>query len=96
MFRIAQEAVTNVGRHAQASRVDVALQFGDGWLGLSVTDDGAGFDPESEFWGDTQSLGLPGMSERARLIGGRLTVTSQADRGTTVQVRVPLSPVNAP
>ena len=96
VFRIAQEAVTNVGRHARASRVDVTLQFGDGWLGLSVTDDGAGFDPESEFWGDTQSLGLPGMSERARLIGGRLKVTSQAGRGTTVQVRVPVGFTNAP
>jgi signal transduction histidine kinase len=61
-----------------------------------VADDGTGFDPESEFWGDTQSLGLPGMSERARLIGGRLTVTSQVDRGTTVQVRVPLGFSDAP
>ena len=73
VFRIAQEAVTNAGGTPTPVRVDVGLQFGDGWLGLSVADDGAGFDPQSEFWGDTQSLGLPGMSERARLIGGRLT-----------------------
>jgi signal transduction histidine kinase len=96
VFRIAQEAVTNAARHAHARRVDVGLQFGDGWLDLSVADDGAGFDPQSEFWGDTQSLGLPGMSERARLIGGRFTVTSQAGQGTTVQVRVPLGLSDTP
>ncbi len=77
VFRIAQEAVTNAERHARADRVDVTLLFGDGWLGLTVTDDGAGFDPQEQFWGETQSLGLPGMSERARLVGGRLTVTSR-------------------
>ena len=97
VFRITQEAVTNAERHARAHRVDVTLQFGDGWLDLSVTDDGAGFDPLSEFWGDNQSLGLPGMSERARIIGGRLTVTSQAGGGTTVHVhvRVPVGPPSA-
>jgi signal transduction histidine kinase len=90
VFRIAQEAVTNAERHAAARRVDVALQFGEGWLELSVTDDGVGFDPKSEFWGDSQSLGLPGMSERARLVGGRLRVASKSGRGTTVDVRVPV------
>ena len=91
VFRIAQEAVTNAERHAAAHRVDVALKFGDGWLELAVADDGVGFDPQSEFWGDTQSLGLPGMSERARLVGGRLRVASRAGRGTTVDVRVPVA-----
>jgi signal transduction histidine kinase len=74
--------------------VDVALRFGDGWLGLSVTDDGAGFDPQRQFWGDNQSLGLPGMSERARLVGGRLRVTSKIGRGTTVDARVPVARPN--
>ena len=91
VFRIAQEAVTNAERHAAAHRVDVALKFGDGWLELSVGDDGVGFDPQSEFWGDTQSLGLPGMSERARLVGGRLRVASKVAKGTVVTVRVPVS-----
>jgi len=91
VFRIAQEAVTNAERHAAARRVDVALEFGDGWLELSVGDDGVGFDPQSEFWGDTQSLGLPGMSERARLVGGRLRMASKVGRGTTVTVRVPVA-----
>jgi len=94
VFRIAQEAVTNAERHASAHRVDVALRFGDGWLGLSVTDDGAGFDPQRQFWGDNQSLGLPGMSERARLVGGRLRVTSKIGRGTTVDARVPVARPN--
>ena len=52
---------------------------------------GAGFDPQEQFWGETQSLGLPGMSERARLVGGRLTVTSRDGRGTTVYVNVPVA-----
>jgi len=88
VFRIAQEAVTNAEHHGEAHRVDVALEFGDGWLGLTVTDDGVGFDTQSQFWEDTQSLGLPGMSERARLVGGRLRVTSQVGVGTTVDFRV--------
>jgi len=96
VFRIAQEAVTNVERHAAARRVDVALQFGDGRLGLSITDDGDGFDPQRQFWGDGQSLGLPGMNERARLVGGRLRVSSKPGTGTTVDVRVPVDRSDRP
>jgi two-component system sensor histidine kinase DegS len=91
VFRVAQEAITNAERHAAANRVDVTLQFGDGWLGLTVADDGVGFDPQRQFWGDNQSLGLPGMSERTRLVGGRLRVTSNVGRGTNVNVRVPIA-----
>jgi signal transduction histidine kinase len=90
VFRVAQEAVTNAEHHAEAHQVAVALKFGDGWLGLTVSDDGVGFDSQSPFWEENQSLGLPGMTERARLVGGRLRVTSQVGIGTTVDVLVPI------
>jgi len=90
VFRIAQEAVTNVERHAEAHRVTVRLRFSDAGLGLRVEDDGIGFDAGAPGPGDDgQSLGLPGMGERARLVGGRLTVRSHLGAGTTVEVLVP-------
>ncbi len=90
LFRIAQEAVTNAERHATASQVTISLEFADDRLRLRVEDDGVGFDQEHEIHPeDGHSLGLPGMSERARLVGGRLKVRSQPGRGTRVEVQVP-------
>jgi signal transduction histidine kinase len=90
VFRIAQEAVTNVERHAWANRVTLGLWFGQNWLRLRVEDDGVGFDPTaSRDQGGGQSLGLPGMGERARLIGGRLKVRSQVGKGTVVELWIP-------
>lgn len=84
-FRIAQEAVNNVIRHANAKKLLLTLDFGDDGLSLCVTDDGCGFDPAAS---DTQlpagRLGLVGMRERAALAGGRLTVQSAPGQGTTV------------
>lgn len=82
-FRIVQEAVNIVIRHAGASRLLVTLAFGDGWLCLRVADDSGGFDPTAL---DRQlpagHLGLLGMRERAALAGGRLTVRSAPGQGT--------------
>jgi signal transduction histidine kinase len=90
VFRIAQEAVTNVERHAAAHQVALALWFGQTWLRLRIEDDGAGFDTTaSQQQGGGQSLGLPGMGERARLIGARLKVRSQVGKGTVVELWVP-------
>jgi signal transduction histidine kinase len=89
MFRIAQEAVTNVERHASARHVDLTLEFADDGLRLRVLDDGVGFDRDRR-GDDGSSLGLPGMAERARLIGGQLRVWSEAGHGTVVDVRVPV------
>ena len=90
VFRIAQEAVTNVERHAGANRVTLGLWFGQNWLRLRVEDDGVGFDPTaSRDQGGGRSLGLPGMGERARLIGGRLKVRSQVGKGTVVELWIP-------
>jgi len=90
VFRVAQEAVTNVERHAGAHRVALALWFGNNWLRLRVEDDGVGFEttgPQQQRGG--QAMGLPGMGERARLIGGRLKVRSQVGKGTVVELWVP-------
>lgn len=90
IFRIAQEAVTNVERHASADHFTVALEFDDAGIWLRVEDDGVGFSRDRA--GDTgegHSLGLPGMHERARQTGGRLVVRSRLGHGTTVEARVP-------
>jgi signal transduction histidine kinase len=97
VFRIAQEAVTNVVRHADAHRVVVTLEFADAGLGLRVGDDGVGFDRDGlRYRDDGHSLGLPGMGERARLVGGRLKVRSQVGRGTTVEAWIPAEALDGP
>ncbi|MGA8115409.1 MAG: GAF domain-containing sensor histidine kinase [Actinocatenispora sp.] len=88
VYRIAQEALHNALRHAEASRVDVRLSAGRGLLVLEVSDDGRGFDP-SPSAAAGRRLGLTSMRERARGVGGRLTVTSGVGDGTRVSLEVP-------
>lgn len=87
IFRIVQESLTNVARHARASRVDVVLERHSGALELAVCDDGAGFDPEAVGSG---SFGLLGIVERARNLGGTVAIDSAPGRGTRVAIRIPL------
>ncbi len=86
LYRIAQEALTNVRKHAEASRVEVTLRVEGDEVVLRVRDDGRGFDPSHR---PRTSFGLLGISERASLLGGRLAVESGPGLGTTVEVRVP-------
>ena len=86
VFRVAQEALNNVVRHAQAHSVLVRLAVHAGELQLQVIDDGAGFDPAQ-----ARGSGLSGMRERLRLHGGRLDVRSTPDHGTRLRATVPLS-----
>lgn len=90
-FRIVQEALTNVVRHARATRVQIELQFADDLLVLSVQDDGCGCDPAtmSAHAVAGGSVGLLGMRERAALIGGQLEVESSPECGCTVRLRCP-------
>jgi len=88
VFRIVQASLTNVARHAGASRVDVTLTNTETTLDLYVSDDGCGFDPAAARKG--YSYGLLGMSERARLIGGSLRIDSSPETGTVVSIHVPL------
>jgi signal transduction histidine kinase len=90
LFRIAQEALTNVVRHAQASLVEIRLGAEGGELVLSVRDDGRGFDPDSRAGAET--LGLAGMRERAALLGGALTIAAAPGGGTLIRAVVPLRP----
>ncbi len=90
VFRIAQEAVTNVERHAAAHRLAVGLGFEPTGMRLLVSDDGIGFDAAERPSGTGgESLGLPGMAERANLIGSRLVIHSASGSGTTVDLWVP-------
>jgi signal transduction histidine kinase len=86
VYRIAEQAVANVAQHAIATRMRVRLTREDGRLELHVFDDGCGFDPETvELEG---RYGLQGMRERAKMIGGDLTITSQPGEGTSIQLIV--------
>jgi PAS domain S-box-containing protein len=88
VFRIFQEALTNVLRHSRATRVDVTLAIDTGVLVLMVGDNGRGI-TESERIGES-SIGLLGMRERAQLIGGEIDVSGVEGEGTTVTLRLPL------
>jgi signal transduction histidine kinase len=85
-FRIAQEVLSNVSRHAGARQVDVTLTAQDDTLEVTIRDDGVGFNVENERAG----LGLVGMNERAELAGGRLYIESAPGAGTTLRARFPL------
>jgi len=87
LYRIVQEATTNVVRHAQATRVDVLLERRGGRVVVIVEDDGVGFDPGTAM--QSGRLGLFGMQERAKMLGGALEVESTPEAGTTVLVEVP-------
>ena len=87
LFRILQEALTNVMRHAQAQTVELTLSVEGQVLCLSINDDGQGFVPES---GRPTSFGLVGMRERVLMLGGTLSLHSKPGEGTTLSVRVPL------
>ncbi len=94
LYRIAQEALTNVARHAKARSVSVLLEARRGSVTLIVEDDGCGFDAASRLAevGDDRCLGVFGMRERATLLGGTLIIESTPGSGTTVFVAVPLPP----
>jgi len=88
LFRIAQEAMRNVEKHAGASQVAITLAFSDGGLELTVTDDGHGFDLSGspDHFIRAGRLGIAGMHERAQLVGGRFTIEAAPGRGTCVTV----------
>lgn len=87
-FRILQESLTNVARHAHASHVDVGVARQHDRVVLTVRDDGVGFDPARPR--KSGSFGLAGLRERAYLVDGELSIDSSPGRGTTIEVRIPL------
>ncbi len=84
-FRIAQEALTNAVRHADAAQVRLTLSIADDSLDLQVEDDGTGFDPHR-----THGLGLVTMRERAQQLGGRFEVDTRVGAGTCIRARLPI------
>ena len=90
-YRVVQEALTNTARHAQATSVLVHIRIDEQAIAVSVRDNGIGFDPRVPM-GEVNAgkgVGLAGLSERVRLAGGRLTVASAPQAGSTVEVRLP-------
>jgi signal transduction histidine kinase len=92
LFRIAQEAMRNLWRHGQASAAELAIEFSNAKVRVSINDNGCGFKlPQRP--GDLASLGklgLAGMHERAKLLGGTLVLKSRQGKGTAVTVEVPV------
>ena len=86
VYRVTQEALNNVARHAGAGKVEVDLMRNHGAVSLTVHDDGTGFSPGDE----ERGLGLDGMAERARLVNGTFAVDSLPGTGTTLRLEVPL------
>lgn len=95
VFRIVQESLTNVAKHAHASRVRVSLGSENGCICVEITDNGKSFrvDPETAAK-QKQRLGLLGMQERVRLVSGQFTIKPVAGRGTTVRVNIPFQPAS--
>jgi PAS domain S-box-containing protein len=89
LFRIFQETLTNVARHAQATRVRARLSLEKGWLAMEINDNGRGITEEEQRY--TKSFGLIGMKERAIMLGGQVRIQGAAGQGTSVQVRIPIS-----
>lgn len=90
VFRIVQESLANVGKHARASRVKVGIECNGSELTLSIRDDGAGFSLQNPR--KPNAYGLLGLRERASLLGGKASITSAPGKGTHVEVRLPVTP----
>jgi signal transduction histidine kinase len=91
VLRIGQEALTNIGKHAQATRVVITVEFSPLALSLRVADNGVGFDQPASPSAKDSHFGLVGMAERAKRLGGRLEISSRPGNGTTIRVEVPLA-----
>jgi signal transduction histidine kinase len=87
VFRLVQESLTNIGRHAHARKVQVSLQRQSVAYVLTVSDDGLGFDPTKI---GIKSLGLQGMRERAEMLGGQLELRTRPGNGTSIIVTFPI------
>lgn len=100
LYRVAQEALNNVVKHSAATKTRLVLKREGAGIRLSIVDNGRGFDPQTAKTSETlgagrPGLGLNGMAERVRLLGGALTIRSTAEQGTTVEALLPDAVANA-
>jgi signal transduction histidine kinase len=94
LFRVVQESLTNVAKHAAAGQVAVRIEAADDELRLSVRDDGRGFDPDAlpdRPSGGPSGLGLAGIKERIQLLGGTVEISSTPGLGTCLNATVPIA-----
>lgn len=91
LYRVVQEALTNIAKHAGASRATVKLVNSAGKVTIEIADNGRGFDAESTMRSKNRGLGLFGMSERMSLVGGKMEIESHHGQGTVVRAEVPLN-----
>jgi signal transduction histidine kinase len=93
LLRVAQEALTNVAKHASASRVGITLSYMEDVVSLDIRDDGAGFRPDQRVpAGSAGGFGLTGMEQRVRRLAGSLAIESEPGRGTAISASVPAIP----
>jgi signal transduction histidine kinase len=91
LYRVAQEALTNVAKHAHASSVEVSLRKGRGVVTMEVHDDGKSFNVQRVLFAKKiNRLGLLGMRERVEMVGGRFAIASGKGAGTTVRAQIPV------
>lgn len=90
MYRMTQEGLTNIARHAQAKQASVLIEQRKGTIRIIIEDDGIGFDHAAHAMSE-KSLGLQGIRERAQLLGGKLTIESQPGQGTSLFIEIPLA-----
>ena|SRR6266498_5940886 len=91
LFRVAQEALTNISRHGQASHVEVRIQELNGAICMKITDNGKGFQTGHVLHGNRKRrLGLLGMRERVEMVRGKFTLESAPGKGTTILAQIPL------
>ena len=96
LYRVLQEAISNIVKHAAASKVGVTLETTPDGVVLIIEDDGKGFEPETVNRGASPRLGLLGMRERVALIRGKLEIETAPGSGTTLIIRAPTSDSAAP
>jgi signal transduction histidine kinase len=90
LYRIAQEALNNVVKHARAKRVEIRIQGEDGLVQLTVTDNGRGFVPPANGELESGGMGLKTMRERAEGVRGTMSLNSQPAQGTTIEIKIPV------
>ena len=85
VFRLLQEALNNVVRHAQARKINLVLEYDEGWLQITLADNGIGFRRE-----EARGMGLQSMQRRLELLSGEMQILTEEQQGTTLKIKIPI------